>query len=524
MVLAIHMKDMATRDYLTCYPDGFPYVNEVDPLTVEPTERVNPTTPDMGSGNNDFIFQVRYNNLDNLPPLPWRNWFSPRRNETGVVLYLDRVGTNDYKMFPMYPVSGTEGPGIYEHRFIPNDKEKPYDANGYTSFSNTDSLDCYISLDTGIYHYFFACSDDSTKYLDDISWPYECVTGNQPDKVEWGNAPDPYDSYPDSALDPRITRKIIGNSSLDREAHRIYSSKDTTGVDYWPHFEDTILLDRPTRAPGMFETNWRFQLQYPYSCNEYPKVTCLLSMQGDKLDYKDTHSIRFDDKRYGFGRFWGTLEPFYRSVNPTMAGCYKTVFDNDTSLSETSGTTTATDNVYRIMFKQLDGKAPTSIKVWITNTADGTGTATAYTMYPDPTKYTDVNKITPAQYKSGVWYNYKTKLPVGSHSYWFTANDGGQTAYWPNRPGTNDIFLPAVNNDFVPGPFVNTPSILSGAKVTPGTGKQGGKYVYSVTYKDPDGQRPNSAYVYIQTNDKGNVRKCSMLPVTPIKPNRRQFC
>ncbi len=503
-------------DRLTSYPG-------LDPLDVVPYDRLDTANPDVGSGNHSYKFSVRYTNAQGLLPSPWFTW---RKNvftktysaklesvtwpttvaDTGVVLYIDRADTGDYQVFPMYLESGDPANGIYTTEFTPN------------------TLNAYTSLPLGTYHYFFGASDDN---LIQPQYRETKVLEHQPIPLEWGNymssvdnfadafhdyfdaatggwiqwwtgslhkfgrhyfLPDPnFDSYPS---DPSYQRVIGGYPEIDRPVHRRYSAESGSNVDH------TLLVDRRTDAPGFFDS-----ASYPYKSSEFPKVTCGLTMEGEAGNFRDVSGIAYDDTNYGLGQFWGTLQPFYRAINPDVS-------------AYTSGATTKTENVFRIMYKQMDGKAPVKMQVWISESFDGTA-AKAYTMTPDPDRYSGA--ITGAQYKKGVWYVYKKALNSGPHSYYFTANDGETEAYWPYRPN-NDPYVPGANNDYVPGPYVNNAPELSSPSVTPQTGKQGQTFTYRVTYKDADGQRPYSSFLYIETNSKGNLRKCLMRPVTPLDP------
>ena len=82
------------------------------------------------------------------------------------------------------------------------------------------------------------------------------------------------------------------------------------------------------------------------------------------------------------------------------------------------------------------------------------------------------------------------------------------------------------DNDYCPGPYVNHAPVLSDYSVTPTTGKMGQTFRFRVKYTDADGQRPNSAYVYIQTGNGTTPQKCAMTPEIPINPtvdNRALF-
>ena len=207
--------------------------------------------------------------------------------------------------------------------------------------------------------------------------------------------------------------------------------------------------------------------------------------------------VRWDDPKYGNGRFLGTIDPFYRAVNPDLPGAFAS--SSLSALAETCGLTSQTDITFQVLFQQINDTAPNYVQVYINNANEMTGTDTAhaftaYTMYPSP------NQTQPYDYKHGVWYQYTTKLPMGPHTYYFQAYDGIHEARYPVRPDQlnyggagsyyNDWWVPTssletdrgtasyVDNDYCPGPFINHPCVLSQNTVTPGTGKQGNQFEY----------------------------------------------
>lgn len=545
-------------DSLTCYPDTFgaswPQAYDVDPLSVEPIEYANPTFPDDGSSSTQFVFRVRYHNEDGLPPLPWLKeeddpWWPYTTGASGVVLYLDENGTGDYRPHFMQLERPDLKPGdpdyakyenVYVYRFLPHNTVGIFGSPellpfqfGYANPFGTYLFDnhLYKSLGIGVYHYFFACSDDHLKFDSDVggsSFPFE----NQwyaSGQIEWGEQPpDSIDVlWPvrnSSGLDPSLPRLVSGYPQINRSAKRRYSS-DGGATPY----DAQLFVDRPVRVPGYYESAG---LTYPWLSEYHPRVSCELTMPS-----ADSQGIRYDEKKYGYGRFFGTLDPFYRASNPVHPGTR--VSGPDASRAETSGATTKTDNVFRIIWRQIDNKPPVRIQVFINNASERSGTTpghayTAYTMSPSD------GQTKPYDYRKGVWYEYKTKLPTGPHTYYFEAYDGEHTVRWPTRPDRIVYDLPGQNgyfsdwwvptesqpsqrgqegyfdNDYVPGPYVNNPPVLSDPSVTPGTGKTGQRFRYRVKYSDPDGQRVYSAYIYIQINDRGDVRKFSMLPETPF--------
>lgn len=514
------------RDYLTSYPRG----GDPDPLVPEPAIEINPTFPDDGSCSTQFVFRVRYENDDGLPPLPWLPhaadpWYSSC-GPTGVVLYLDEQGTGDYKPHFMAPEDPNKpGAGnVYIYRVIPHHAfawSGPSEPVGYPW---NWLVRTYESLACGVYHYFFACSDDSLTF-DDGS----LVFSRQPSPVEWGEAPGVYST----GLDPSLPRQVTDFPEISRPANRRPSDNLDRAVPY----DSTLYVDRPTLVPGQFHYRG-----YPLSASEHPVVTCELRMPS-----ADELNVPYDDTKYGSGRFFGTIYPYSRGTNPLIkggaGGVNDPIYHGHSALAETCVVTTKTDVVFRIVYKQKDNKPPVYIKLFVNNASYKSGTGanyqyTAYTMYPRP------GQPQPYNYRNGVWYEYKTKLPPGPHTYYFEAYDGYHVVRFPVRPdkypyddaGADqsawgyyiDAWVPTLSlpsergnpdyfdNDYFPGPYVNNPCVLSEASVTPSTGKEGQNFRYRIKYTDPDGQRPYSAYVYIEVNNRGEVRRFSMVPETPF--------
>lgn len=545
-------------DSLTCYPETFggiwPTGADVDPLSVEPVEETNPTAPDDGSSSTEFVFRVRYHNEDGLPPKPWLHAEDDQchapgggASATGVVLYLDEKGTGDYRPHFMHlerpdlkPEDADYGrySNVYMYRIMPHHalmetgNPLPYPLMwGYSDILGTYyDNETYASLGIGVYHYFFGCSDDSLAF-DDGSFPFENQSGAG--MAEWGEDPlASWQTRSSSGLDPSLPRAVTGYGEINRPAKRRYT------FDGLEPFDSSIFVDRPCRVPGLFEEGLNFI--YPWKAEEHPKVTCEL-----RMPVHDDLNIRYDDKKYGEGRFMGTLElsgpnnGFYRAANPAHPG--SKTGGRQALLAETCGSTSGTDHIFRILWKQIDNKPPIYIRVMINNASEKTGTTPGHT-YTGYTMYPRADQVPPYNYRNGVWYEYKTKLPPGPHTYYFQAYDGEHVARFPNRPDRmpyhlpdnadeyNDWWVPTsslrtergtadyFDNDYFPGPYVNNPCVLSDPSVSPGTGKEGQSFKYRVKYTDPDGQRVYSAFIYIQTNDRGDVRKLAMRPETPLDP------
>lgn len=532
-------------DFLLCYSDGsIPYNYDVDPLSVEPLEEANPSRPDDGSGSTQFVFRVHYVNRNGLPPKAWLPkgadpWGG---SPSGVVLYLDLNGTGDYQphfMKPDYQPAewGGLGEAIWQYRILPHNAYV-YDSTsvGFPWPQQGGVFDNYLynSLAIGTYNYFFACSDDSLTFDNN-----SLLFTHQGDPIPWGET---YGEYSSTGLDPSDVRVVAGYQELDRAPYRRYSS------DQLAPFDGTLFVDRTNRIPGQFE----FEPKYPWSSAVHPRVSCELHMPA----FDDFYTF-YDDWTYGFGRFFGTLFPYRYAVNPTHPGMY--LRGHAAALAETSGSYSKDTNVFRIMYKQLDNKAPVSIKLWINNANEKSGTDAAhvYRSFTMQRRADQDPARQPNLYKDGCWYEYKLQsgssdLPLGAHTYYFSAYDGEHTARWPVRPDQYTTNVPDPNiigapvgittwtdgwvpttsyfsehrnpdymdNDYAPGPYVNHAPAISNVSVTPGTAKEGSRFLYRATYSDADGQRVYSANITIETNDAGVTRSFALVmdPAQNIDP------
>lgn len=554
----------ATR--LDVYSDSasMPQNPGVDPLAVEPVSEANPSFPDDGSGSTQFVFRCVYykdGSIGVMPPLPWMRWQAdPWANHfsSGVVLYLDEKGTGDYKphfMQPDYESNGMGGNTWY-YRVIPHNSLSLLNTNNVYSWPFQDTFqdvdnDLYQSLQMGVYHYFFGTSSDSLQFTDYNgnlnTFAFENQNPNPMDPndstsktglEEWGQIPVPstYTNGPDyfnpaypyysTGLDPSVARAVTGYPAVDRPKGRRYSPNGRTP-------DTSLYVTRSDRAPGLFEGTYK----YPYVADVHPRVSCELHMPSMDDKYK-----RYDDVDYGQGRFFGTLFPFRSAMNPMLPGVR--IGGTAHSLAETSGSYSTDTNVFQIMYKQIDNKAPIEIKLWVNNASEKSpaDAAHAYTSYTMQRKTSEANP----DYRAGVWYQYilqsgTAQLPYGPHTYYFTAYDGEHHVRWPvrpdqytyNWPGPSpaagvmnivDTWVPTASyayesrtagyfdNDYVPGPYVNHAPKITNVAVTPSSGKEGTHFVYSFTYSDEDGQRPYTADITIQMNDGGELRTFAMQP------------
>ncbi len=296
----------AGLSFLTCYPDpapngvGWPQGYDIYPVTVEPVQELNSTEPNDGSSSTEFVFRVRYNNADNLPPLSWMHyWNDPwlfnggevetKADESGVILYLDESGTGDYHPHFMQPEVTTQtGAGnVYVYRVIPHsaigifNAPPPYPLGdlydgGYGVYNFDNTL--YQSLSIGVYHYFFGCSDDSIVLDDAKTYLFDW----QPNETEWGytSIQDNSDwlNHESTGTDPSVIRQVAGYSAINRAPQRVPSCVGDPNVT--GPYDSTIYVDRPDRVPGLFEQTLQTNLgtTYPWKASQHPEITCSLGM------------------------------------------------------------------------------------------------------------------------------------------------------------------------------------------------------------------------------------------------------
>ncbi|MBI2844315.1 MAG: S8 family serine peptidase [Armatimonadetes bacterium] len=608
-------------DWLDAYPgDSWPARIPPDPLTPVVPSQIVPRAirPDDGASSTRFDFRVVYYNDDGLPPSPWMPSWADEAGAggdddsltefddvgaTGVVLYLDFLNVFDlskehqnegYRPHFMRPEGTPESQltaadyvngVVYYYRWQPTDIWGVWPSSDSWYPPTQIIANEYVAMLTGTYHYFFACSDDSLTF---ISEPEDPALGESDPYLfryqnrgwadadagrrnwwDWGNASGGYRTVfrSSTGLDPSnliyenddgtfgpaegYVRYILdenGEPFMAREEGRRYS---TYGYDPYYDFQEPkdydIYVDRENLVPGRFHRYGGWVPPYPWPATEHPEVTVQLSAYGrSDLD--------------GYGRFLGTVEPFYRAVNPGVLTTIDETYGGfgDWGLRmETIGATTSTELKFKIKYFQRDNKAPTSIKVYINNApykvinrnqplTPENGGYVGYTMQPAPVQTSSgQTQKPPYNYALGVDYELKTTLPPGPHTYFFMASDGVATALFPARPENwtfhgvehTDWWLPGMrsgevgpggldtadfDNNYFPGPFINTPCQLSQPSVTPATGIKGQKFIYRVRYADLDGptqtmgsatgplgQRPYEANIYIDTGtniDRGYGR------------------
>ena len=186
------------RDFLIAYPFQWPNRGDfADPLHVTPYVE---QFPDDGTSSSDYIFRVHYIHSDDRAPVPWLE-MGASSERRGVVLYLGQADVPEpgFKPYFMYSedaldVSYADDTGVvFIRRVLPIGETilktggdhwiTTWPRPGY--MAGEDGIyrfPYYVSLAPGVYHYFFACSDDdiseaSHRWEFDDQYPYWPANG-----------------------------------------------------------------------------------------------------------------------------------------------------------------------------------------------------------------------------------------------------------------------------------------------------------------------------------------------------------
>ncbi len=472
------------RDYLWGYAiygdDNNSPTPVTDPLATNRWDGALPDmqeNPDDGTGSTEYTFRVMYRNLDNRAPVKYitdGRFMAP----LGDPLYgyvMQRKYINDYDGTSLFSEAET-GVVLYiglqngEYYPLPMQKENPADSNYaagviYKYVLKPEFRNNYRALPNGTYKYFFGCSDD--KLFD--------AFGNTLSWIE----PAPY--WPDN-----------GNLSLVPETSRV------DFPERWNWYDINRYVDRSSYEPGVDPNGFTTLTNlYKYPAYEHPVVSMGLD-PGEGFYYKSP---------------WiGTQEPAYRMVDPLTQ-------------YNVSGASASTPVNFGIYYSQVNGIAPKEISVWINNADDDTNS----TLYPY-TRHTLIRADNTGNIKTGVLYKLPSSitLPVGPHTYYFTATSVDETA----SPNITSVTRFPVNtpvnveepldNSFVHyfhGPYINHKPTLSNGQVDRISGVAGDRYRFSITYTDADNQRPYKAHMIIQYNDKGDTEEVAMTKLNPAASN-----
>jgi predicted transcriptional regulator len=127
---------------------------------------------------------------------------------------------------------------------------------------------------------------------------------------------------------------------------------------------------------------------------------------------------------------------------------------------------------FTVYYADPEGKSPTTAEVYVNGS------------YHDMTYVSGSNK-------TGAKYSFKMPLLAGNYQFRFNFSDGKNNVKLPSQgyyPG------PTVSK---PGQPLNYPPVLFNGTVTPQTGNSSTNFVYTVYYKDLNGDSPKLKYVYI---------------------------
>lgn len=186
---------------------------------------------------------------------------------------------------------------------------------------------------------------------------------------------------------------------------------------------------------------------------------------------------------------------------------------NQGTLTPLQGTP-ATSFKYSILYTDADNQAPAYVRVII-------DTNISVDMLMDPAT------PNPPNYANGVKYNATYVFGaagIGSHNYHFEASDGVDVGRYP---------LASATPPDLPGPVVTDSTNLTNTLIQhslgqindPPVGPQTPKgtsvstYTFTVTYKNPNGNAPQSTIEVRLTNQlNGNLIKTGLTPIDPIGP------
>jgi 5-hydroxyisourate hydrolase-like protein (transthyretin family) len=195
-----------------------------------------------------------------------------------------------------------------------------------------------------------------------------------------------------------------------------------------------------------------------------------------------TPSLTGGTYRYHFEAFdgWSWVR---LPANP--ASDYKLTVNRKPVLSDPSVTPSKGNSgqvfTYSVVYSDPDGNAPEFVKVYIDGSADSNA------------RIMTKADVSDNNYKDGVRYICKVSgLSVGSHTYFFTASDGTESAL-----STSVLTGPIV--------YVNHSPTLTAGSVSPASGNDITEFTYTVTYKDEDGDAPKFVKVYIDGTGESNA-------------------
>ncbi|MCC6485792.1 MAG: hypothetical protein IT209_13205, partial [Armatimonadetes bacterium] len=531
--------------------------------------------PDDGNSSNTFSFRVQYTNSEDLPPLPWLPYADGygtffQSEPSGVILYYKQDTDLDYRPFSMFianpaTVNLKDAWRAFIAKVEPNAGMQGWKIPGrgrvgVPYWSNPNN---YVSMIPGVYQYYFGASDDSlTKY----SWGGLSPGGQLTNPMaDWKNGvidlgvsphPKPATGGWDAPIrEPRMDDPTDSVNWLERNPP-VYRPGKPQSPTSTTLLDELSYVDKTGLQPGVGAQG------YTFPATAHPVVHGLLAglpPDPGSIPISQIQSVDVTEM-VGSGRFLGTLSPFTRYVSPVFSypstgpadAKYENVGAPGSQLIETAGGTSSTAFTFRVIYQSIDpvtkaGRAPNYVRVFINNSSDASGAYTSYQMSATkklPNGLWVSYNPTAADYKNGVIYSFGPKtLSAGPHTYYFEADAGFGAIRYPVRPDGRvlekpnpkdgetpepspswwvDAWVPgeapnADNNDYCPGPYVNSAPVLSAPSVSPASGPVGTEFVFSVTYRDPDNQRPSKAQLIIET-EPGKELRVDMSRVDPTPP------
>lgn len=507
--------------------DGDPNANPAVPSDERLFTPFNQNAPNDGNSSHTFNFRVRYFSDQNYGPIGWLPESDARPGASGVQVFVKYDGAEDFKPYGMasenpavnnyarddFAYPGDFGVG-YLLRFEPNIGLSGILVAGKDSYPTPQWTlpNNYISMPVGKHQYFFASCDDSIRDRGGSLWVHPTV------KVrEWDPLEDVYDypwwthQNPPAYRPGDLPSGTVGGGLVNSLLRDTYNYADIA-----------------TYQPGPVKTG------YEYDAAEHPVVHALLS----GIPFGPEVAV---DEHIGSGYTMGTLSPYLEGVNPVQPPVptgMSAGFNLAGAWQRTAMGTSSTRFTFSVIWQSFDpdtkvGRPPKYIKVFINNKSTAKPTLDTNNTTLDPSgKYTGCTMVpvkanpTAADYAAGLTYQYQTTLPPGPHTYYFEADAGFGPVRFPVRPDGRrldappdnggygwyqDPYVPgerdyADNNDYCPGPYINNKAQLLDPSVTPSSGPYGTDFVYRVTYRDADGQRPVQTDIIIELSPGNTVR------------------
>ena len=274
---------------------------------------------------------------------------------------------------------------------------------------------------------------------------------------------------------------------------------------------DLPILTQPTLTPwsGNTDTEFNYSVKYLDLDNDRPSI---IQVEIDGIKYNMTKSnsnssseededIWINGVRYEFKSKLDAGEHKFRFITndvlsfgdviaPTGSVSYLTgpfVEEQNHNPELSSGLVVPmtgkpnTEFTYKVKYNDKNGDMAVIAKVYIDNIPHKMVAVTGESI-------TNITGI-------GVWYEYKTKLTLGDHNFFFKFKDRNNSdlVHWPAANGENIIEQsgPVVLD------FENQRPIIGNGTVTPKLGNRLSLYSYTISYYDVEGDTPTQAVVVI---------------------------